>query len=308
MELINKKIISKRYSFIASIRKRQNKIKNYLVIDDNYCTVYTKKGKLSNGCKACKRGKWVCLFLGAKCNANCDYCLQKSNWSIEHAESLQYFWIDDFKRSLLLNETQKYIEGISYSGGEPFIYFDKLLNISNFVKRYPFIYQWVYTNGKLVNKKFLKKLKHEGIKEIRYNLRAFDFNYEILRKLNLSKKIIGKVIVEVPSDRIVYNNLIKNKIINTLEDEGVSQLNLAEVFLDYNKAKHKYKENEIYLYKSPFVSILSPLESRNITYDIIEYSIKKDLSILINDCSNESKDLQIMRKWFNPLAKKLFPQ
>lgn len=303
---IDKKI--NRYEFISIIRKKQKELKNDLIFEDDNCTVYTKKGELSKGCKTCKSGRWICLFVGVQCNADCNFCLQKNQNSIEHEKALQNMWIDDFKRCFRLLETENYIEGISYSGGETFLYLDKVIKIAEFLKDYPHIYQWIYTNGKLVTKDNLKKIKDAGVNEIRFNLSAFDFDPGIIEKLKWSREIIGKVLVEVPSDKVSYDKLVKQKFIHTLAEYGINQLNLAELILGPNKIADIYKESEKYLYDSVFVSITSPLESRIITYDIIEYAVKHDLNILINDCSNEAKDLQLMKKYFNPIVFRLFPQ
>jgi len=173
----------------------------------------------------------------------------------------------------ILNEK---IEGISYSGGEPFLYLDKkIIPIATLInKKNPSIYQWIYTNGVLVNIKNIKKIKKAGIKEIRINLTATNFSKEVLDKIPMIKKTIGKVTVEVPSIPIVYKKLIKEKIIHKIIDYGVEQINLAELYILRKNAISYIKNNDIYYLKNNLRSHISPVNSRNITLDIIEYVIK----------------------------------
>ena len=49
-----------------------------LSVRDSGMTLYTRTAKdLSRGCKACKDGKWWCVYVGTECNHMCKFCPQE---------------------------------------------------------------------------------------------------------------------------------------------------------------------------------------------------------------------------------------
>jgi uncharacterized protein len=282
---------------IDLLKKRVHK---GLVIEDSGMTVYTKakKKELSEGCRACKTGTWWCLFVGNNCNNACKFCPQPKtkDFVLENPRKLSKYWINDVK--FYLDRFGDKLTGISYSGGEPFLYLEKIKEVAEYVNRNrPGIYQWIYTNGKLITKDNLEKIKDWGIEEIRVDLAATGFDSEIIGKLEECKKIIGKVIIEVPSIPEVAEKLIDEKYLKIIEEKGVEQLNLAEMELKEAINFETYaKGEEIYIYDDIDGFTVCPSYSRQITYKIIDYSIKEKVNILINDCSADTKHLQrVMR-------------
>lgn len=299
------KSLVKRADFYLQLEKHRDKIKNHLVFEDGNKTVYTSSPclELSKGCRACKNGTWLCVFVGYDCNASCKFCPQDKSDDVLHSSdhplivgeqliSDVKFYIDKFDSNI--------IEGVSYSGGEPLMFLEKVLDIANFTtQRRPNVYQWIYTNGILVSEDILKKLSASGIKEIRFDLAATSFNERILAKLEMSKKIIGKVTVEVPSIPEVSEKLIKNNILATLVDYGVDQLNLAELLLAQPINWETYAvDQDIYVFEDKISTLYSPTYSRLITLHIMQHAIKNKLDILINDCSLDAKQVQrVMREY-----------
>lgn len=179
------------------------------------------------------------------------------------------------------------IGGISYSGGEPLLYLDKKVVplAAMLQKRNPGIYQWLYTNGVLVRPDNLKKLADSGIQEVRVDLAATDFDEQVMNKLPMIHSIIGKVTVQVPSIPEVYDRLVRGKLIHRLADHGVKLLNLQELYVRTPRATAYLRDKDVYYSR---LGILSPTESRSITADIMEHVIKNNLSVLVNDCSNDA--------------------
>src|SRR5574344_516410 len=149
-------------------KQYEKMFKTHLNIKDGGFTVFSKTKNdigLSKGCQACKNGKWLCVFVGYNCNCKCDFCPQPKG-----ANFLNVFNDSDLTSHGTISELEYYltkdktIEGISYSGGEPLLYFDKVIKLATFVnKKCPEIYQWVYTNGILLDEEKLKKLSLSGI-------------------------------------------------------------------------------------------------------------------------------------------------
>lgn len=321
--------ILSRTEFIERIRQRQEKIKDFLEISDYGLSVWTKtpSGKtLSRGCQSCKAGKWQCLFVGKKCNVDCIYCPQGTKQekiaAPEHPGLINdSFKIEDVKSIFNRPDaiwTGSNIQGIGYSGGEPFLYLDKVIDLAKFVSKYhDHIYQWIYTNGLLVTEDKLKAIYDNGVKEIRFHLGATNFNMEVLKKLELAKKIMDYVNVETPSNPELKEFLIDKKGLHLLENIGVYQINLGELSaisidemerfpLGFKRTLEYFKQYELYLYDSMIGRSLnnrnlsqiyiSPTISREITCDIMEYAVDNKIDILINDCSQDAKHIQRFQK------------
>lgn len=287
------------------IYPRQKLLRNNLIFSDSGCSVWTKCNKeLSQGCKACKDGTWLCLFVGHKCNLDCSYCPQGSfeekNSKIDHDMAFQEYWIDDIKRYIDLIPKNA-ITGISYSGGEPMMYLSKIINIASHLLEYhPHIYQWIYTNGLLADEMKLQILRDIGIKEIRFHIGASNFNETVLKNLKTATKIIHMCNIETPSTPELKHQLIDNDYLKYFQDLGIYQMNLAELYLNTEDSQNAYSDIETYAYTSLFRGFhISPTSSREITYDIIDYACQKNIDILINDCSHESRDVQINKEQQN---------
>jgi pyruvate formate-lyase activating enzyme-like uncharacterized protein len=321
--------ICSRMEFIERIHKRQEKIRDFLEISDNGLSVWTKTpgGKaLSRGCQSCKAGRWQCLFVGKKCNVDCVYCPQGTRQEKIAAPERpglinDSYNIEDIKNIFNRPDsiwTGSNIQGIGYSGGEPFLYLDKVIDLAKFVSKYHgHIYQWIYTNGLPVTEDKLKAVYDSGVKEVRFHLGATDFNKEVLKKIELAKKIMDYVNVETPSNPELKEFLIDKKGLHLLEDIGVYQINLGELSgisvdeierfpLGFKRALEYFQQYELYLYDSMIgksVSgrdlsqiYISPTISREITYDIMEYAVDNKIDILINDCSQDAKYIQRFQK------------
>ena len=65
-------------------------------------------------------------------------------------------------RGVYLRDTNgnDYIDGVSYSGGEPLMYFDKIEPVARAISSTcPGVYQWLYTNGILVDEDKLQRMR-----------------------------------------------------------------------------------------------------------------------------------------------------
>ncbi|GAB6274062.1 MAG: hypothetical protein STSR0004_09250 [Peptococcaceae bacterium] len=321
--------ILSRVEFVERIRQRQEKIRDFIEISDYGLSVWTKTsdGKtLSRGCQSCKAGRWQCLFVGKKCNVDCIYCPQGTKQekiaAVERPGLINdSYKIEDIKSIFNRPDaiwTGSNIQGIGYSGGEPFLYLDKVIDMAKFVSKYhDHIYQWIYTNGLPVSEDKLKAIYDSGVKEVRFHLGATNFNKEVLKKIELAKKIMDYVNVETPSNPELKEFLIDKKGLHLLEDIGVYQINLGELSgismdemerfpLGFIRALEYFKQYGLYLYDSMIGRSLnnrnlsqiyiSPTISREITYDIMEYAVDNKIDILINDCSQDAKHIQRFQK------------
>lgn len=280
------------------IKPRQEQLKNALVIQDEGHSVWTKTpdGKaLSPGCLACKTGAWMCIYVGRKCNAECDYCPQGSmadkNAHRDDEQSTRYMPINTVK--YLISKQAEKVTGISYSGGEPLLYLPKIIDIATYASSHnPTAYQWLYTNGLLLHEENLRQLQDLHIQEIRVHLGATHFSDEVIDNMKSAARYLPSVNVETPAVPSAKEHLLAKGKIHILQELGVKQINLSELMF-YGEASNQYLgDADVYEYSSPFFKVTSPTYSREITYDIMEYAMKHNLNMIINDCSNDAKRWQ----------------
>jgi pyruvate formate-lyase activating enzyme-like uncharacterized protein len=248
--------------------------------------------KHSTGCQLCQKGKWLCIFITYKCSADCAFCpAPLSNDTIQSAfgntkeQVLQYLKTTSFK-------------GISYSGGDPFLVYDRMLEWQQyFYKHLPHYYYWVYTNGLTTNPYKLEKLANTGVNEIRFNIAATSYlNNNVWKQIKLARKYFKYVSIEIPSIKAHQPKLIK--ALKQANSMGIDFLNLHDYIVSENnpsKAQEPIKEftlnftDELYYVPS---SILN-------TQEIISHCEKEAYAFKINHCSMQQKEEQMLQRRLN---------
>jgi len=330
--------ILSRLDFTERIRRRQEELKDLVELHDRGLCAWTKphSGKaLSKGCQACKSGGYLCFYAGKKCNLDCVYCAQgtkKEKWAQPEAIDLinDQYHIEEIMDVFNNPEaiwTGSNVRCIEYSGGEPFIYLDKVLKLSRFVSRYHnHIYQMIVTNGLLVTRDKLKELRDCGVKEIKFHIGAARFSKKVLDNLEMAVGIMDYVSVITPPTPELKEFLIDKKGIHLLEGVGLHQLGLSELgstdilhLSEMNKAGDKraleyfQKLGELYIFDSVVGKSIegkdlseiyvSPAISREITYDIMRYAVENNIDIVVNDCSQDRRHLQRIQR--NTMERKI---
>jgi pyruvate formate-lyase activating enzyme-like uncharacterized protein len=194
-------------------------------VDWGYKGTKTDVSNLSPGCRLCAEGQWSCLFINGKCNCKCFYCpAPQDELGVPVTQTLMfedpYQYVDYIR--------QFGFKGVSFSGGEPFLTYDKMLRFLK-VLRQEFgdeLYIWGYTNGTLVDEKKLKSLAAGGLNELRFDIGATNYDLRFARK---ALGIIPNVTVEIPAvpDEV---EIITNSI-RSLYEEGLSFVNLHQLRL-----------------------------------------------------------------------------
>jgi pyruvate formate-lyase activating enzyme-like uncharacterized protein len=271
--------------------KHTEKVKSeapYAVIEDGGASIYL--GKLSPGCIACKSGSWDCFFLTMSCNLTCPFCCSRGAASTNIPLSALGKDIDEVLEHLNIIKPA----GISFSGGEPFLEFEKLRNLVSIVRReLPGTYLWVYTNGFLAAEEKIIELGKCGINEIRFNLAASGYdNPTILDHLYASGKWIETTTVEIPSIPEQKNKLLS--LIPKLDLLGVQFLNLHELIYEPGTPSESLS--------GPRFGIRTPdghyteihPDSRQLTLEVIQYTNINKLNVSVNDCSLQNKIHQVI--------------
>lgn len=100
------------------------------------------------------------IFLGYACNLSCSYCLQHKNTEPTTARDIS----DEDLQLLILEYKKRGFNGVAYWGGEPTLYWDKIVRIHEAFRsaglNLPFV-KFV-TNGTLITEKQVEVLNSWG--------------------------------------------------------------------------------------------------------------------------------------------------
>jgi len=180
-------------------------------------------GSLSPGCRICGEGGWSCLFINGKCNCNCFYCpTTQDEISIPTTNRIPFTKSRDYAEYI----HHFGFRGVSISGGEPLITFDKTLRYIEAVrnKMGDDLHIWLYTNGTLLTVEHVQGLRSAGLNEMRFDLSAVNYD---LKKIGLAAGKIPCITVEIPAipeDSVRLTDLLKDMV-----TAGVDHLNLHQL-------------------------------------------------------------------------------
>jgi len=277
------KWLTKKEAILAN--RKRNDLLQSLANKVSYTFMQNKLhlGKLSPGCLICGQGYWSCMFINALCTAHCFYCPQDRKIKKECPP--------DIGQGIKFDNPKDYIDylekfnfkGVSFSGGEPLLVFGKLLGyLKKMRQRFgKGFYLWIYTNGSLVNKDNLKRLKEVGLNEIRFNISAKNYD---LRPIELAVNILDTVTVEIPAIPEDYE--IVKKCLLKIQQIGVKYCNIHQLMTTEHNYKNYINRNYTFLHH-PNIPIF---ESEIVALRLIKYAIDNKISLPINYCTAAYKN------------------
>ncbi len=231
--------------------------------------------KLSKGCQLCGEGQWSCLFINNLCNGKCFYCPTQQN-DLAQPET----------NTLIFEEPQTYVDyirkfgfkGVSISGGEPLISFDKSLAFVKAVKDAfgDEVYVWLYTNGILLTPEKVEAFKQAGLNEMRFDIGATEYKTD---KLQLALGQIPVVTVEIPAVP-QEEELLKEKI-RELSALGVNHLNFHQMRLTPYNFNQLVEHDYTYIHGEK----VTVMESELTALRLIQFALDEGLDLPINYCS-----------------------
>ena len=258
--------------------------------------------EFTRGCQSCRRGKWAVFFVGPYCNHNCWYCPYTDiperhrlpQDPVENgADSISFAGIRfrSFRElQLQFSLIHEKFDAFAWLGGEPMMpgVLERILpQIQYFHEAYPTYHQWMYTNGTFATNDNMRRLYDVGIRELRFNLSATQFDRKVIARMKEARRIFDQVCLEIPMTRKNYESLLETA--DEILDTGLDQMNLAEFIVGEHhlaQAEKLQGEGRLYSYKG---FICSPVKSRRYTYEVIRRAVKEKWPVVINDCSNEYK-------------------
>jgi uncharacterized protein len=231
--------------------------------------------KISNGCQLCGQGLWSCLFITNKCNASCFYCPSAQlNDEIPATQSLNFETAESYADYI----NHFGFMGVSFSGGEPLLFFERTLHYLKTIRKMcsPDIYVWMYTNGILATEEKFRLLAEAGLNEVRFDIGATGYR---LDKVKLAKGIIPNITIEIPA--VPEKRAKLKQLLHEMAEAGVTNLNLHQLRLTKHNAPKLLKHPYTYIpAEQPVV-----LESELAALELLEYAQKQELPTGINYCS-----------------------
>jgi pyruvate formate-lyase activating enzyme-like uncharacterized protein len=232
-------------------------------------------GALSPGCLVCGAGSWSCLFINSLCNARCFYCpSEQSSRSEPTTNGMVFAHPQDYLDYLERFE----FTGVSISGGEPFITFDKTLLFVSKIKRKfgSRMYVWVYTNGIAATREKLERLRDAGLDEIRFDISAHRYHLE---NLGMATDVIKTVTVEIPAIPEDEDRL--RTLLSRLEEMGVKHLNLHDLRCTTHNCRHLMQRGYRFLHGAK----VTVLDSELVALRLIDYAQDQGIEMPIHYCS-----------------------
>ncbi len=278
-----------------SAQKKRDRLTDKL--KNNWLFKETKPyhNQISNGCNLCGQGKWSCLFITGKCNAKCFYCpASQENDGIPTSQNLHFETPEAYAEYINYFK----FKGVSFSGGEPLLYFDRTLDYLERIRKdcSPDIYIWMYTNGILADEEKFRKLAAAGLNEVRFDIGATRFSLE---KIAFAKGIIPNITIEIPAVPEEKERL--KKLLPEMVKAGVTNLNLHQLRLTKHNAPKLLKHKYTYIHaEQPVV-----LESELAALEIVNFARENDLKIGVNYCSFFFKNRFQKAGFRNQIAKAL---
>jgi pyruvate formate-lyase activating enzyme-like uncharacterized protein len=256
-------------------------------IEDGGDTI--RMGELSPGCRACKAGKWDCLFLSMACNLSCAFCLTPCGLAKASALSALGNDLDALGEDYPSSETI----GIGFSGGEPLLTPHRLLHcLSRLRARRSDLYFWAYTNGLPLTTDLISALAGAGLHELRFNMAATGYSHaHVTTMLRDAVTCLPSVTVEVPA--IPEHAGPLREALPAWSRAGVKYLNLHELIYEPGTPSETMPgAREHCRMPDGHVCEFNP-RSSDLVADVLRDIDSGGLALAVNYCSLASKARQL---------------
>lgn len=242
------------------------------------------------GCKKCMQCKKKQVHITFLCNKHCSYCpIPDEKFGLDFIEVTGNKYNANEIDKVIENICQDTeIEGISISGGEPFLVFDKAVYLIEKIKKIKGneFHIHLYTNGMLLSQEKLDLLEKSGLDELRID----SLEPEIFGKLKNTKI---NVVCEIPCipDKVHLDKL--KRLLFFLDKYNIKYLNLNEFEVTkenydmISKLNLTIKDNRV-------------VESKKGADEIKEFIIENNLDVNVFFCTFEIADkIRISRNRIN---------
>jgi len=258
-------------------------------------------GQLSPGCLHCIEGDWACNFINRLCNRDCFFCKRSHRRLREEPESETwgFFFTEPSQHLRYLRNFR--IKGVSFSGGEPLLVRNRLLNNIRAVRREfsDSIHIWMYSNGDFADREVLEELREAGLDEIRFNIAARDYDFS---PAVLAREYIRTVTIEIPCIPEDYQRLVE--LLPAMEEAGIDFLNLHQLSVEEQNCRELIRRPYHFTGVYPGLSVF---ESELCALRLLDHALERGLTLPINYCSSIYKN-RYQGRGFRKQRAAAFPQ
>ncbi len=193
---------------------------------------------LSEGCRLCRRGAKLVLFVTGLCNRNCYYCPiseEKRGKDVVFANEREVKSVEDFVEEIELMDAL----GVAITGGEPLLRLERVLE---FLRLSGDLHAHLYTSVP-ASRNVLEKLKRAGLDEIRFhpvnleNVKSFEESVKVAKSLGLE---VGLEIPALRFSRELAEFVNRHEIFLNVNELEFSSTNYDEL------VRRGYEPNEYY--------------------------------------------------------------
>jgi len=255
-----------------------------LKIKKNLNSVYLRK--LPLGCKLCKEGKKLVIFVTGICPRSCFYCPLSDSKKDKDLVWANEWKIDSFE-DIITEAKLTDAKGAGITGGDPLSKLDRTIKIIKLLKKnFDNFHIHLYTSLDLIDKNKLDKLYNSGLDEIRVHPDLYD--YKLWEKIKLLKN--GRkwdVGIEIPAIPDRYFEI--SDLISTYSSH-IDFVNLNELEISDNNSNSILKKEYRILKNSYGIK-----GSSKIALKLISDFSKKNIKIPMHYCSTKLKDSEQMK-------------
>lgn len=241
---------------------------------------------LPKGCKLCKQGKKLVIFVTGLCPKKCFYCPLSDS-----KKDKDLVWANEWQiksdKELLTECELINAKGAGITGGDPLV---KIKRTQHFIKllksKYKNFHIHLYTSPVMITKKKLDILHTAGLDEIRLHPDLEDTKHWDKIKI-IKEKRKWDVGIEIPVIPGQYQNIIQ---LIEYSKNYIDFLNLNELEVSDNNANSIIQKgfttiNDSYAIKG----------SKELAKKILNYCAKNNLKLKVNFCSTKVKDSEQMQ-------------
>lgn len=238
-------------------------------------------GELSPGCVRCAEGAWSCLFLTGVCCADCFFCpgFRSQTDRVAFAERLTFPEPKTYAQYV----ARLGFRGVSFSGGEPFMVFDKLLAYLEALRAHgpKELYVWAYTNGIPATPARLARAAQAGLDEVRFNIAHDGYR---LDRVRAAVGLVPRVTIEIPA--IPEDEAQVKALLPELVAAGVRHINLHQLMLSGENGPALLARGYTLAAGTAPVVVESELSALSIMREVVE----RGLPLAIQYCGLAYKD------------------
>ena len=284
---------------------------------------------ISPGCYGCFHSDaYYCGFMLGRdvglpdvCNRDCVYCFEphevRQTPIVPNGWRISEEWKDSIKKHLIEEKlritTDCKMQYYEFSGVcEPLLYLPVLEELMRFLRDVvdPFMgtrgWAKVYTNGTLLNRDNILKLKDLGFDEVRIHPGATNFSQEVYENMKLAVKHIPTVTVETPSWPPHRKKLFE--MLPIIEDIGVKHLDICQIEITSRKQLERIGKalGEIEIYQAFYPVV----DDRGLVEDIMREVLEKGYCYSVIDCNGfvkQSRSALSVHSYWNLLNRKYPP-